>query len=357
MTEQFINSDAQPTGPDAVLDADHVIADGVLSIVSCPARILAAGPEFRVKIGHTICKVTNLGAGNIEWEIDVVEDSTDDNYITGTPIYLEATAGAIKDAIFDKPFVFANDQTAQYPNSVVQPAASDADPQDTGTTDPGVSDDYSRADHVHFSAGGGGGSAPSWLTFTPPPTSGWSWDNQGSSTITSSASKQYIHAPSQAALRLVLRYRTAPSAPYNVDFALMHIITGIEGQSPTRVGYVVAFRDSGGKIVAFRFAAYDGSYSISIDKWNSATSINAIYSGTTNTGTVLVQVARAPQWFRLQDDGTNLKFYYSLDGEEWLEFASHPRGDFLTTAPNAVGFGAMPENGTCDISLVHYAES
>jgi hypothetical protein len=205
--------------------------------------------------------------------------------------------------------------------------------------------------------GGGGGSLPPWLTFTAPPTTGWSWDNQGSSTITSTASKQYLHAPAQSALHAALRYRTAPSTPYNCDFALMHGTIGVEGQTESRVGYLVAFRDAGGKLIAFRFSAYDGSYTISIDKWTSATVFSAVYAGyATNGGTILL-LARAPQWLRLRDDGTDLKFYYSIDGEEWILFATHARGDFLSTGPNAIGFGALPENGDCDVSLVHYAES
>lgn len=136
MTEQFINSDSQPTGPDAVLASDHAIGDGVLNISgSCPPRILLQGPEFRVKVGHTLFKVTALGAGSVAWAVTVVENTADDAYVTGTPIYLEYTAGALVDSIFNKPFVFTSSEVAQYPNSSVLPTIPTTLAELTGDVD------------------------------------------------------------------------------------------------------------------------------------------------------------------------------------------------------------------------------
>lgn len=52
-----------------------------------------------------------------------------------------------------------NDYTEQYESTPVDvPDASDANPEDIGATSPGISDDYSRADHVHGGGSSGGGS-------------------------------------------------------------------------------------------------------------------------------------------------------------------------------------------------------
>lgn len=314
MTEQFINSDSQPTGPDVVLDADHVYGDGILSIVGpCPPRILAAGPEFRVKCGHTLFKVTNLGVGNVLWAVDVVESTADDTYITGTPIYLEYTAGALKDAIFDKPFVFDTDQTAQYPNSVIQPAAviaSDTDPQDVSSIapDPGISDEYSRADHVHFgTGGGGGGSLPAWLTFVAPPTTGWTSDNLAhGSTIVSTGVRQFLNLVPAGSVEIGLRYRTAPATPYTIIAAIVQSM-GVNS------GYTIGFRDSTGEMYGV-FGYINPSLLKAVSHWNSSISVDTHLELTGWAG-----VLSNPIWLAITNDGTTLKFYVSNNRVNWKE--------------------------------------
>lgn len=354
------------------LDVQYNPADPAITLsASLPSPITVKGPIVDLKIDGQLFKGTAFSVGNTVIDVTADPQTADVVHVVGTPVYL-VTASSTLEALRDRPIeemaAASTDATKFFgPDGSGGIEARDEsgvaafEYLTTIETDTSLVASPDGAGGLEFRAetgGGGGGSLPPWLTFTPPPTTGWSWDNQGSSTITSSASKQYIHAPSQSALHAVLRYRTAPAAaPYNCDFALMHGVIGVEGQSESRVGYLVAFRDSGGKLIAFRFAAYDGTYTISVDKWTSSTIFSAVYTGYASNGGTLLLLSRAPQWLRLRDDGTDLKFYYSIDGEEWILFATHARGDFLTTGPNAIGFGAMPENGDCDISLVHYAES
>ena len=64
---------------------------------------------------------------------------------------------------------------------------SDATPKPTGTADPGTSTDASRADHVHFSAGGGGGAG---LSDTPAVATG---ATAGAGKATEASRQDHVH--------------------------------------------------------------------------------------------------------------------------------------------------------------------
>jgi len=46
----------------------------------------------------------------------------------------------------------------------------------------------------------------------------------------------------------------------------------------------------------------------------------------------------APDWWQINDDGTNLKFRMSRDGHGWTEFFTKSRTDYLAGGPNQFGF-------------------
>lgn len=198
---------------------------------------------------------------------------------------------------------------------------------------------------------------PAWngLNFlTAPPSSGWTWDNQGASVITTqnsdqSQSYQYLHAVQASAAQARLRYRTAPgSTPYTITYYMEWDYFG----SGANQGPMVGFRDSAGKYVLFYAPVDAGSAKIVTAKWSAATTPVAAYSTTTSN---VVIAGRG--WFQITDDGTNLIFRTSVDGKNWRQFDSRARGDYLATAPNAITWGAYANDSDVEVALLSYVES
>ncbi len=175
-----------------------------------------------------------------------------------------------------------------------------------------------------------------WIPYGPihkfkePPTSGWSWVNQGSATIATTNGGQKIVAPSTSSgANLHLRVRAAPSTPYVID-------AYIDGHR-----YVAAWKSwglcwresSSGKLVTVTFAANGNpaAYKRSIAaKYTSATAFSADYSGSGGP------VPTAGVWVRITDDGANRTYALSHDGQTWTQMHSIGRTDFLTA--DQVGF-------------------
>lgn len=181
MTEKFINSRAAAGLSDTVLDADYVAGvDTEFVVTILPPDVALQGPDFRVKVGGVYYLITDLGIDDLHWTCSAVENTTDVNHLTGTPVYLEFTRGAIKSRLEDRTYVTTSNESGILPNSSVLPTIpllSDVDPLPVDTVaDPGVGLAASREDHVHVgstSGGGGGTGAHSYLGYN---TIGGTWE-------------------------------------------------------------------------------------------------------------------------------------------------------------------------------------
>jgi hypothetical protein len=64
-------------------------------------------------------------------------------------------------------------------------------------------------------------------------------------------------------------------------------------------------------------------------------------------------------WFKIEDDGTNLKFYIGLPGStmRWLRIAQFSRTTYMTGGPDQVFFGVSIGNNPNGFSarLVHWS--
>lgn len=173
---------------------------------------------------------------------------------------------------------------------------------------------------------------------TVPINGDFSWVNQGSATIAQSGSSLYLEAPADATVNIKMREKTAPSTPYIIT-ALMSCT--IFNQNNMTFG--LFFRESGtGEIQIFGMM-YNAAYRLTSFKYNSATSFNASYK----VQNVESGYRGVYNWFRISDDGTNRKCWYSADGKNWMEFHTIGRTDFLTA--DRVGFYVNSENATWKI--------
>jgi hypothetical protein len=62
-------------------------------------------------------------------------------------------------------------------------------------------------------------------------------------------------------------------------------------------------------------------------------------------------------WLKIEDDGTDLNFYLSMDGVNWIEVGTEGRTAFMSGGPDEVGFYANnPNNGNqIQARLVHWS--
>lgn len=173
---------------------------------------------------------------------------------------------------------------------------------------------------------------------TVPPSAGWSWDNQGSSTIDSSLGGLYLCVPAgTSSLTLRCRYRAAPTAPYTITALIEPNMLGITNS------YVsIGFREnSSGKLHALLAGLNAVNLQVYSAKYTSAAAYSANYTST--------QQWKWPTWLRIKDDNTNRICQLSRDGKTWLTLHSVSRTDFLTA--DQVYFGVAPASATFDSAM------
>lgn len=186
---------------------------------------------------------------------------------------------------------------------------------------------------------------------TPPPTSGWTWDNQGAGTLTLwGASCRSVYTPAAASVEnLRAQYRTGPTGatPYKAEMGLLALPMPV---AATFSAYFVGWRSSGG---AYRGAAWRNDSA----GWLRGASFSSATGSLTQLGSqVDLYQPRAPfVLVRLEDDGTNRAITFSPDGVSWLPaWFSEGRTNGIT--PNAVCFGVWTYDRAAVASLVHYRE-
>lgn len=194
-----------------------------------------------------------------------------------------------------------------------------------------------------------------------PPSTGWSWDNQGSATIDSANGYEYLKTV--AVSLCSWRHRSAPATPYIITAAFLVDLTGgIPGVGAgASCGVQLLFRESStGKTVSLRYGPASNNYTSTVDwdKWTSSASFSASY---TSYGAYAVLCpGLGPQLIhmRIANDGTNLSAYLSIDGQHWHQFgANQAKTDFMAGGPDQVGFGAFSAVATPVIALISWQES
>lgn len=180
--------------------------------------------------------------------------------------------------------------------------------------------------------GGGGGDDAGILAATAPPTSGWSWVNQGSSTIAQNAFGSLTLVPqTQSGFNARMYVRSFPSAPFQLDFLMAHYPSNVSSSLP---GWCV--RESGtGKIVSYVIA--DNSTFLAT-QWGSPTSFTGNYVTTVSRASAIYGcVAR----WRLIWGATNREIWVSFSGwqnagDGW-QLHSVAKNDGATTAFDEFG--------------------
>jgi hypothetical protein len=181
----------------------------------------------------------------------------------------------------------------------------------------------------------------------------FAWVNQGSSTVADADGGLYIETPGATGYNIRLYKKSAPSVPYSIVAAIVPslVLNGATGQPACGIG----FRESSsGKIFTIGIEVVnDKMPSYLVVKNASATSL------TTQNKTGEWLTPAWPLWFKIEDDNTNLKFYGSSNGRNWVQWFSETRTTFLLGGPDEVGVW-INQNGSNDLSsaldLAHWSE-
>jgi hypothetical protein len=170
--------------------------------------------------------------------------------------------------------------------------------------------------------------------FTAPPTGGsWSWVNQGSATWTEAKDAAVLTSPFTAGQNIAARMITAPATPYTIT---AYIVPPPTFQA--FMGYGLVFRQNGAgtgqnkMLLCAQFAGNAAGSAQNVTRVVRAT--NATTVGTTDAE---VQNWTMPHWFRVTDNGTNLIYSVSNDGQTWVQVFSGTRTTAIDQGPDQVG--------------------
>lgn len=183
--------------------------------------------------------------------------------------------------------------------------------------------------------------------------SSFTWANQGGAAVTDQNGTILLTTPAASGENCRVLYRSAPSAPYSVIAAVREFVVRRDTGSTPNWGLVFR-KNSDGKLHAFG-CSHDSSGPIRYTLYNfsSPTSFSSTPYGRED-GSFAGEIL----WIKLEDDNTDLKFYVSYDGVEWLLVKTLGRTSFMSGGPDQIGFymnNAASTNGLADVRLEHWS--
>jgi hypothetical protein len=165
------------------------------------------------------------------------------------------------------------------------------------------------------------------------------WLNQGSATVSDSATGICIDAPSSGGSANVIgRYMAAPSPPYTFT-ALIAATRNVIGTG-NQVG--IGWYDGSAKLHVLSFTISLSQPLFQVGKWTNVTTLSANdFSGATN-------YFSQPLWMQIKDDGTTVSFAFSQDGKSFLTLFSVAKASgFLgATGYSNIIFFVNPQGGS-----------
>lgn len=174
--------------------------------------------------------------------------------------------------------------------------------------------------------------------YTLPPSSGWSWYNQGSASVATDHGHQVLTLPSDVSLNLRGQVRTlSPSSNYTAEFRLDAVYPTSTTNSIYWFFGIILVDSGTGKTILFGagdLSSASAAVSITVANYGSATGTAASipYATAVTTGPL-------PQWWRIRDNGTTRFYEYSFNRFDWVTAYSEGRTTYITA--NQIGYAAI----------------
>lgn len=190
----------------------------------------------------------------------------------------------------------------------------------------------------------GGGGLDYLASLVDPTGISFAWRNQGSATITTRTKSLFLYSPAGSG-NIRGREIDAPSAPWSVSIGF---IPSLHGQNYQQCGLYVG---DGTKLETANVSYSSQPNCLGVTRWNSATSYAS--------SIIAPNMAQmpCPMWLKVYDDNTNIKWYWSVNGIDWIQLTSNSRTAWLSSV-SKVGFWVDPENGNygAGILLVSWSQ-
>jgi hypothetical protein len=180
---------------------------------------------------------------------------------------------------------------------------------------------------------------------TIPPTSGWTWANQGSSSVDSTKGYLYFKFNGAGSDNLRAYTRTLPSTPYTMTIAVKGDWGTVAGGS-TSLPLAIVISD-GTKYIQFGIFLFEQQGGgptpyLRLLQWSNTSTSGSSYNNVADVAwfTYFGRI----MWLQLVDDGTNLTWNFSFDGVHWTQFDQRARTNYLT--PSTIGVGSYAYTGS-----------
>lgn len=185
--------------------------------------------------------------------------------------------------------------------------------------------------------GGSGGGGPSLYAtgLRTPIASDFSWINQGGATAANATfGPMTLIAPQDSSTEVRFYGESVPGSPWT---GTSQVTMGMASSSYHYAGVAVT---DGTKFSIFVFLDNGSVPYLSIQRWNTYSS----YGSTPFS--IPIQILSPSIFFRINDDGTNVNYQYSIDGStnSWVTVYSEARTDYLTATE--YGYALNAENGS-----------
>lgn len=180
---------------------------------------------------------------------------------------------------------------------------------------------------------------------TPPPSTGWTWDNQNGSAISSTRGVEEFTIAARASNNISVRHRAQPATPFTITAGF--IWRGLDQANIHLAG--IGFRESATAKLHLVGLAQPGT--VWETRWTTSASFSASSTSITPSPTALM----SPVWLQISHDGTNLIFRWGTDPYDFHTIASVAKAAFFTTDSDQICFWGQHVTSAGRFVLFHWA--
>lgn len=191
-----------------------------------------------------------------------------------------------------------------------------------------------------------GGSSPSEIraivgqsvVLVPPVLADLAWVNQGSATVTQTASGIYLGKTAASDGMHILK-QAAPGANFTVDLGYLPTMTWGD---VFLFSIILANSGSARFVVLSHTPINGGAINVETKTYTNPTSYNANYQ---SSSAVTNWAASSTKWLRVVADASNYTFYLSGNGTNWIQIDQRARDNWISADQVGIGLESALAGG------------